>query len=1012
MDTQLLLRKRLLNELTLSHQPHKAYWIEAPPGYGKSALLRTYQQHSDTLCIPYLFTRADQSATRLYNYLAKYIANEYQSDDLLVLLQNSLSYEPDPFSHEFASQFFQRLKKPVSLLFDDYHHVTGNDKVNQLLLSLIDTTPDHSRVIVASRQRPHPRFERLRFNREIATIDIEALLFTEKETADLLQNNHSKEMIDKIYRHSKGWIASTVMFAEGVSRGLSEDQCQREGCKAFESYYLAEIFPHIPTSTDIFRTLCTFSYFTPELASILCGLPIDDMQAILIELAERKFFVYQHKQSDDVFYLNQVIRKSLLATNRLILNKEKVLSAIDFSYEDLADMIVEQAELFISLDAEGALNEWIDVVPTDLFRHHIWLKYWRGKTLITKQPKKARILFSELYFELEQQRDTSSQLVLWAAIADSYMIELSEFKSAVVWIDKISELETRIDSYPSLECEAEVLTGLNGLFQWIPAFDFDIENLFKRTERTLYELSDPQLKLRLSCAYIRHLVIQGSYHRALSVLGIIRDSFNLKAVSPADNVLLHYSRVIGNYISGIDITDEHIALSDARQQARLRGMTVIDLSVRYLSILAYLNNGRVDVAKNKIPEAKNTLDIGFQLDQAHLEYTLGWIALLEYDYDTARYHELESYKYAMESSLVCTMYSLSHLCIIEIECKQFSKAQSYLAELRLLAFEKRVGIAQLHYHYASAYYELLSDNYDTALQCIQQTFKFCRENAIFDFSGKIVRVMTTLFEIAIENDIEPIFTKKMISYQKIKPVVFGNITSAWPHTIKISTLGHLEIEVGRNKLVGTKKPSKIELRLIKLLISNNGKPMDIPTIEEIIWPDQDSLTPGSNLKSTVSRVRRRLGEKDVILVKENQVYLNKELVWVDTWGLSHCISTLKNNKRVLSNLEYQRYCKAFAKLYEGDFYMDVDTELWLAQYQYTIQSEYAYFMTQAAHFFRLENPADEKNREMLNLCITKLEYIYSRIKRNLQLRGNHSSAQEKQGVIDKLLDELRTPSAI
>lgn len=997
----------------------KVIWVESPPGFGKSTLLQSVKEESPNT-ISYTFRPHDNGNFDLYRSLAECIASTTLNDALKALI---LSEHPtnQQLASEFCSLFCSQLVSPSFLLLDDYHHIAANDELNYFLMALIQLLPTGCKVVFASRVAPHPSFERLRFNQQLLPITVDQLTFNEQEVAQLMalyyQNDtdyttppsSGHDTAANLYQHTQGWPAAVLLYIQGLLHNPGEplEKIAQSLAQSIHNYYLSEIRPNI--KIEIFKPLAETSSFTPELAAAICGVSIEAMENILAELEYSRFFVYKTGISDHHYSFHSVIRSALNTHKTLNLTAEQHQDyRIACSWDELADLITEQAEDFIHHGLEDALDEWLNFIPSSIYNNHIWLRYWRARMLSTRQPRKARIVFSELFFEMESDKETEIQLVLWSSIIETYIIELSEFRSVTPWIEKLTELESKIDRYPSIESEAEVLTGLNSVFQWVPPQDYDIEKLFSRTERILYELEDPKLKIRLACAYIRHLVNQGSYYRSLAVMGIIRENFNQQSLSPSDSVLLHYSRLIGNYIAGLQTTDEHLALKQAQSEAQSMGMTIIDISVRYTLILAYLEHNQLEMAKLKITDAKKRLDMGFALDDAHLEFVSGWLALIEGDYGRAREHQLKSHKHSMATGELCSMYTLAHLSIIEIDCGNHEKASEYLNALHQLAYEKNAGIAKLHYHYVKAYYLLSIDQLELGLEHVKVFFNRCRENAIFTFAGRVHHVMVLLFELAIENEIEPLFTKKMIAFQGVHPLVFGNITSAWPHQIKISTLGTVDIEVGPDKLIGTKKPSKIELRLIKLLISNEGRPMDITTIEEIIWPDQDTLVPGSNFKSTVSRVRKRLGSKDVIVVKDHRAHLNKEVIWVDCWGLTECLDRLNSQRTRLSSIEYRRYCDAFIKLYRGDFYLDYDSELWLAQYQYEIQSKYIQFMSIAAEWFYSKN-SSANNVDLRTKVIYQLNYVYSRTLRSLIRSGNIQEANKRQAERQKVFSKINAP---
>ena len=1004
MDYALLQRPHIVggNDSDGIKPPKKVTWIEAPPGYGKTTLIHNLMNLEPGNPFYYSFVSNESGPNwflqRLVNWCRQTLKISIDPE-----LLSSKAADLDNV-HGLAQALQNNLTSPVTLYLDDYQNVSDSGPVNDVLILLLQVASPLINLVVASRVRPHPVFERLRFNGELHIVDSNALLFTKADIDALLKlNKIDQELLsDQIFTLSKGWGAAIQLLVGSAFVENNQGEIAKGLHLSIVNYYRSEIRPLM--EVDFFDHLCGFSYFTPELAAILCGRDCDVVEDLLRKLSQSGFFVYCHEFSPNHYYLHPVIKDAFASSTDLC--RPDQLSEIELL--ELADQISEQAESFLNEGLDQSLLEWIDFFPKSLYEQHIWLRYWHARILTPKKPGSARDQLLKLYHELEQVEDTSSQLIVWAALVDTFIIQLSEFSSARPWISELNKLEARVENYPSLECEANVLAALNGLFQWIPPYNYDLSSLFKRTEHCLYELECPTTRLRLATAYLRHLVNQGSYYKARAVMGVLPESGSDMHLHVSDWVQLYYSRWLGNYMCGMQSHDEYHKVSVAQRKAKSQGLTVIDLSVRYMPILAYLAQDRVEEARVKITEAQQTLDLDYPLDKSHLDFVSGWLALCDNDYEAARVHQLSCYWISVDAGEVCNMYTLAHLIIIETDSDQDQEAQKYIELLYELAYKKNGGLARLHYHYTKGYFHLCRGDTQNAVQEATEFFRLCRKNSIYDFAGRVSRVLAPLFEIAIEHEIEPLFAQKMIVYQRAKPLFYGNMSSAWPHPIMISTFGQVEIEVNRQKLTGAKNPSKTEIKLLKLLISNEGKPLDINTIEQIIWPDQDSLKPGGNFKSTTARVRKRLGSRDVIIVKENRAVLNKKLVWVDAWNFADCVRQLNKRKKTLTDTECDRYVKALTKLYRGDFSLDINQESWLFKYQNRLQAMYVDFMAYAAqkyHSDHAEAPTG-KSRRMLELVIAELVTTYKVRVQNLKTQAKHAEADSAEKEIDLLLAQL------
>ncbi len=98
-------------------------------------------------------------------------------------------------------------------------------------------------------------------------------------------------------------------------------------------------------------------------------------------------------------------------------------------------------------------------------------------------------------------------------------------------------------------------------------------------------------------------------------------------------------------------------------------------------------------------------------------------------------------------------------------------------------------------------------------------------------------------------------------------------------------------------------------------------------------------------------------------------------------------------------------------LYRGDFYLDYESELWLSNYQYEIQSKYIRFMRIAVERYTslCQTQPSAVHEETLNKLSLQLNYVYSRTIKNLMRYGNLREATKRKNEMEQLFSKLQIP---
>jgi DNA-binding SARP family transcriptional activator len=122
---------------------------------------------------------------------------------------------------------------------------------------------------------------------------------------------------------------------------------------------------------------------------------------------------------------------------------------------------------------------------------------------------------------------------------------------------------------------------------------------------------------------------------------------------------------------------------------------------------------------------------------------------------------------------------------------------------------------------------------------------------------------------------------------------FPEDTNVFPvetvYPISIYTLGRFEIQLNGVPLKFSGKVQKKPLELLKMLIAHGVKRISAVMLAGELWPDADGAAAMNSFNVALHRLRHLLDSDHVIRKQEDEIYLDRELVWVDAWGFEELL---------------------------------------------------------------------------------------------------------------------------
>ena len=298
--------------------------ISAPPGSGKTSLLRAWADRSTNhRRVAFVSVDRDQQdAQRFWSAVLDAIRSPARSVDPEKQPAATAALDADQVVDRVLSEVADQVE-PVVLIIDDLHELRSADALAQLehLLAIL---PSSARVVLSSRRDPSIRLHQLRLADEIAEIRAGDLQFTERETRELLVTSGiglSDAGSAALYQRTEGWAAGLRLAVISLSGHPDPERFVAEFSgtdRAIGEYLMAEMLERQPSEVQsmLLRTSLV-DRMNGELANLLAGrsgseqilLDLEEANAFVVSLdAQRTWFRYHQLLAD---FLRLELRRTL-----------------------------------------------------------------------------------------------------------------------------------------------------------------------------------------------------------------------------------------------------------------------------------------------------------------------------------------------------------------------------------------------------------------------------------------------------------------------------------------------------------------------------------------------------------------------------------------------------------------------------------------------------------------------------------------------------------------------------
>ncbi len=387
-------RPRLLR--ALDDRPAALTLIDAPVGYGKTMLLRSWcAEHSRPVAWVTL-DGADGDPVRLWTYVASAVERVAEGVGRPALKRLAAPGAPIELAVDQLLNGLVVYGERLVIVLDDLH-LLKSQASSRSIEHAVERLPDNVRLVAATRSDPRIHMARLRARGALSEIRARELAFTVDEARELLVHRERIELADEhlelLVERTEGWPAGLYLAALWL-RDLADPG---EGVRAFAGshrqvadYLADEVLESLgPDTKDFLIRTSVLGRFTPE----LCDAVLDrqDSAAVLADLTRSNVFIVAldgdrqwyryHHLFGEVLRLElaerqlaepgELHRRAAAWYRRRGLVEDAIEHAVVAGeYPMVADVLAEYAVELFQSGRVGLFLTWLKRLPPELLIEH------------------------------------------------------------------------------------------------------------------------------------------------------------------------------------------------------------------------------------------------------------------------------------------------------------------------------------------------------------------------------------------------------------------------------------------------------------------------------------------------------------------------------------------------------------------------------------------------------------------------------------------------------------------
>jgi DNA-binding SARP family transcriptional activator len=876
----------------------------------------------------------------------------------LATLTAEYRHDVPTFSRNFIEALCQRLASPSLLVFDNCHLAGEEAAFYAALLEGLNRLPEGSSFVFLSCSDPPACFARARANRQMEVIPAEELKLTAEEFGELARreglDDPAPDRLRALHQRLDGWVAGLLLLLEASKLEGSAPGSLAEGeTDCLFEYFSGEVFDNLDEETrDFLLRTSSLPLLTPEYVTSLTGSRRGTQ--ILEQLHRTSCFTEKRVHPSYGYQYHPLFREFLMAraekhfqpdelaqvesrAARLLAERGQPDEAAELfrrsgDWEGLAGLVMGHAHTLIEQGRSRTLEGWIRCFPPELLAERPWLQCWLGASLMPMDTEGAYTCFGNAFELFREAGDHSGSLLACAGAIDATVWSFANLRRGQRWIRRLYELIPGPEALPRGDLGARVAASIYSLLALGAPGHPDLVAWRNKALEAAEARGTTSAAMQIRFHGLVSAGNRGETELLERIMATIREANRSGSLSPFARVVAGASEVTylayqGRYEQCLQVAEESLETASAT------GVRALDPILIGSAVGAALHLGRHDLARDHLRNLEDRLLYLRPWNRSLFHFLSARLALCEGEFEkVAALGQLA----LEEADEVGGPYPevTCHLLLSEIAQSQGDDDE---ATRQLAAAREKSEAAQLHALLPlcllnEAYGHFVRGNDEAGLATLRRALEgtprfswaYCpRREILAELCGRALRA-------GIETDR---VTQLIRSFELPPPLAME--IGAWPWPLRIHTLGGFELLRDGEAVEPAGKMQRKPLELLQLLLAMGGRKVPETRLSAALWPDAEGDMGHRSFATTLHRLRKLLGLKGAVELREGRVSLNPRYCWVDAWALEDLLDAAESARNdadgALAASTRERiagWIHSALELYRGPFLEDLELESW------------------------------------------------------------------------------------
>ena len=314
-----VLRRPRLTEYLHENLERKLMLVTAPAGYGKTTLLIDFAHDAEMPVCWYTLDEGDRDPTVFLAHLVASLQRHFPKfgQRTQPLVDSGIPAAPAAAA-ALVADMVSDIPEYFILVLDDWHLVSDEAPIRELIDQVLRYLPEHAHFIVAGRTLLRGPLIRLAAQGAVAGIGPADLRFTGEEVRAVLASRFnlsiSAEQAERFAVEAEGWITAILLTSSSVWQDvLGRLAHVRDSAGTLYEYLASEVFDRLETALqDFLLASAVPRQFTAELCSELGT--VGTAQDWIAQVEARNLFLIQVEDAGQRWYrYHHLFREFLLS---------------------------------------------------------------------------------------------------------------------------------------------------------------------------------------------------------------------------------------------------------------------------------------------------------------------------------------------------------------------------------------------------------------------------------------------------------------------------------------------------------------------------------------------------------------------------------------------------------------------------------------------------------------------------------------------------------------------------